>query len=104
VPIDRLATYQLTRESVFIRIALPFILSQNTPATTLIDGDQRVRNDIRAVLLRKGVLHVNLHYGGNAHHVIECIFKAFARAVDAATRIDPRLAGAVPSTKGTLTT
>jgi imidazoleglycerol-phosphate dehydratase len=49
-------------------------------------------------------LHVNLHYGGNAHHVIECIFKAFARAADAATRIDPRLAGAVPSTKGTLTT
>jgi imidazoleglycerol-phosphate dehydratase len=48
-------------------------------------------------------LHVNLHYGGNAHHVIECIFKAFARACDAATRIDPRLAGAVPSTKGTLT-
>jgi imidazoleglycerol-phosphate dehydratase len=49
-------------------------------------------------------LHVVLHYGGNAHHVIECIFKAFARALDAATRIDPRLAGAVPSTKGTLTT
>jgi imidazoleglycerol-phosphate dehydratase len=48
-------------------------------------------------------LHVNLHYGGNAHHVIECAFKAFARAVDAATRIDPRLGGAVPSTKGTLT-
>ncbi len=48
-------------------------------------------------------LHVVLHYGGNAHHVIECIFKAFARAVDAATLIDPRLGGAVPSTKGTLT-
>jgi imidazoleglycerol-phosphate dehydratase len=47
-------------------------------------------------------LHVNLHYGGNAHHTIECIFKAFARACDAATRIDPRLGGAVPSTKGTL--
>jgi imidazoleglycerol-phosphate dehydratase len=47
-------------------------------------------------------LHVVLHYGGNAHHVIECIFKAFARACDAATRIDPRLGGAVPSTKGTL--
>lgn len=49
-------------------------------------------------------LHVVLHYGGNAHHTIECIFKAFARAVDAATKIDPRLGGAVPSTKGTLTT
>ena len=49
-------------------------------------------------------LHVLVHDGGNAHHVIECIFKAFARAADAATRIDPRLGGAVPSTKGSLTT
>ena len=49
-------------------------------------------------------LHVLLHYGGNAHHTIECIFKAFARACDQATRVDPRLGGAVPSTKGTLTT
>jgi len=48
-------------------------------------------------------LHVNVHYGGNAHHMIEGIFKAFARACDAATRIDPRLGGAIPSTKGTLT-
>lgn len=47
-------------------------------------------------------LHVVLHHGGNPHHVIECIFKAFARALDQATTIDPRLAGAVPSTKGTL--
>jgi imidazoleglycerol-phosphate dehydratase len=48
-------------------------------------------------------LHVLVHYGGNAHHTIECIFKAFARACDAATKLDPRLGGAVPSTKGTLT-
>jgi imidazoleglycerol-phosphate dehydratase len=47
-------------------------------------------------------LHVLVHHGGNAHHMIECIFKAFARACDAATRIDPRLGGAVPSTKGAL--
>ncbi len=49
-------------------------------------------------------LHVLLHYGGNPHHVIECIWKALAKALDQATRVDPRLAGAVPSTKGTLTT
>jgi imidazoleglycerol-phosphate dehydratase len=49
-------------------------------------------------------LHVLLHYGGNAHHTIECIFKAFARACDMATAIDPRLGGAIPSTKGTLDT
>ncbi|MEZ4399063.1 MAG: imidazoleglycerol-phosphate dehydratase HisB [Kofleriaceae bacterium] len=48
-------------------------------------------------------LHVLLHYGGNAHHVLECIWKALAKALDQATRLDPRLAGAVPSTKGTLT-
>lgn len=48
-------------------------------------------------------LHVLLHYGKNAHHIIEAIFKAFARACDAASRIDERLAGQVPSTKGTLT-
>jgi imidazoleglycerol-phosphate dehydratase len=47
-------------------------------------------------------LHVVLHHGENAHHIIEAIFKAFARACDAATRIDDRLAGQVPSTKGTL--
>jgi imidazoleglycerol-phosphate dehydratase len=48
-------------------------------------------------------LHVLVHYGGNAHHMIECIFKAFSRACDQASAVDPRLAGAVPSTKGTLT-
>jgi imidazoleglycerol-phosphate dehydratase len=48
-------------------------------------------------------LHVLLHYGRNAHHIIEAIFKAFARACDAATRLDDRLVGQVPSTKGTLT-
>ncbi|HUQ03109.1 MAG TPA: imidazoleglycerol-phosphate dehydratase HisB [Kofleriaceae bacterium] len=48
-------------------------------------------------------VHVMLHYGGNPHHVIEIIFKAFAKALDQATRVDPRTLGAVPSTKGTLT-
>jgi imidazoleglycerol-phosphate dehydratase len=48
-------------------------------------------------------LHLVLHYGENAHHVLEALFKAFARAADAASRVDPRVGGAVPSTKGTLT-
>ena len=49
-------------------------------------------------------LHVLLHYGSNPHHIIEAIFKACARACDFATTVDPRLEGAVPSTKGTLNT
>lgn len=47
-------------------------------------------------------LHVIVHYGQNTHHIIEAIFKALARALDEATTIDPRLKGALPSTKGML--
>ncbi|MGH7836814.1 MAG: imidazoleglycerol-phosphate dehydratase HisB [Candidatus Binataceae bacterium] len=46
-------------------------------------------------------LHLNLHAGRNPHHIIEAAFKALARAMDAATSLDPRVAGAL-STKGTL--
>ncbi len=46
-------------------------------------------------------LHIVLRYGSNTHHCIEGIFKAFARALDRATQLDPRVTG-VPSTKGML--
>ncbi len=48
-------------------------------------------------------LHMRLHEGENLHHIVEIGFKAFAHALRAATEIDPRAAGALPSTKGTLT-
>lgn len=47
-------------------------------------------------------LHVHLVYGEEPHHVAEAIFKGLARALDAATQIDPRAADALPSTKGQL--
>ena len=47
-------------------------------------------------------LHVRLEYGEEPHHVVEAVFKGFARALDVATRHEPRLEGAIPSTKGTL--
>ena len=47
-------------------------------------------------------LHARVLYGRNDHHKIEALFKAFARALDQATRVDPRLQGQVPSTKGVL--
>jgi imidazoleglycerol-phosphate dehydratase len=46
-------------------------------------------------------VHVNLAYGDNLHHIIEGIFKAFGRALDEATGLDPRIEG-VLSTKGKL--
>ncbi|MBC8133534.1 MAG: imidazoleglycerol-phosphate dehydratase HisB [Deltaproteobacteria bacterium] len=47
-------------------------------------------------------LHLEVRYGENAHHMVEALFKAFARALSMATRKDPRVVG-IPSTKGTLT-
>ncbi len=47
-------------------------------------------------------LHLELLYGGEPHHVVEALFKAFARAVDFACQRDPRIEGVVPSSKGRL--
>ncbi len=46
-------------------------------------------------------LHIKEMYGENSHHIIEAMFKAFARALDEAVSIDPRVGG-LPSTKGAL--
>jgi imidazoleglycerol-phosphate dehydratase len=56
----------------------------------------------RAVVLNAGLtVHMDLIRGDNPHHIVEAAFKAFARALDGATSIDPRVVG-VPSTKGAL--
>lgn len=56
----------------------------------------------RALVLNAGLtVHLDLIRGDNPHHIVEAAFKAFARALDGATSIDPRVTG-VPSTKGAL--
>ncbi len=47
-------------------------------------------------------LHLELLYGEEPHHIVEALFKAFAKAVDAACQRDPRIDGQIPSTKGRL--
>lgn len=47
-------------------------------------------------------LHLELLYGDEPHHVVEGLFKAFAKATDFACQHDPRIAGQIPSTKGKL--
>jgi len=47
-------------------------------------------------------LHIDNLRGDNAHHQCETVFKAFARALRAAVEVDPRAAGVIPSTKGSL--
>jgi imidazoleglycerol-phosphate dehydratase len=47
-------------------------------------------------------LHLELLYGEEPHHVVEALFKSFAKAVDFACQRDPRISGVLPSTKGKL--
>jgi imidazoleglycerol-phosphate dehydratase len=69
----------------------------------------RFIRDFNAMLLREffqgfantvgANLHFILHHGDEPHHIAEAQFKAFARALDQATRLDPRIEGRLPSTK-----
>ncbi len=59
-----------------------------------------VEEFFRAVSFNAGMnIHIKVFYGSNNHHIAEAIFKAFARALDEATRLDERIKG-VMSTKG----
>lgn len=61
---------------------------------------------LRALASAAGLtLHVNLRYGRSAHHVVEAVFKAFARALRDASTLQPAVPGApavVPSSKGVI--
>ena len=48
-------------------------------------------------------IHLKIVYGDEPHHIAEALFKCFARALDVATSIDPRMEGQLPSTKEMLT-
>lgn len=62
-----------------------------------------VEEFFRAFAFNAGItLHVRLKAGSNAHHVAEACFKAVARALRMAVEMDPRTAGEIPSTKGSL--
>lgn len=84
----------------------PYLAFHADPPTWQKLGDYDVAltpEFFRALATHAGLtLHVDLLRGQNAHHVVEAVFKATARALGEATTIDPRVQG-VPSTKGTLT-
>jgi imidazoleglycerol-phosphate dehydratase len=62
-----------------------------------------VKEFFRAFAIHAGMtVHVDLLSGEDPHHTAEAVFKAFARALDHATRLENRLADVVPSTKGIL--
>lgn len=83
----------------------PFLVfDADLPKSKVGEFDAELAEEfIRALVNAAGLtLHVTVRRGTNLHHVIEAMFKALARALGDAVRIDPRLGGAVPSTKGSL--
>ncbi|HUK22195.1 MAG TPA: imidazoleglycerol-phosphate dehydratase HisB [Gemmatimonadales bacterium] len=85
----------------------PFVAFHADPPTWQKLGEYDVAltpEFFRALATHGGLtLHVDLLRGQNAHHVVEAVFKATARALGDATSLDPRAKGrGVPSTKGTL--
>ena len=87
----------------FLEYRLPAAV---VPAAALWSGRdfslQLVEEFLRGFAVHAGAnLHVEILYGRDAHHFAEAVFKGLAKALDAACRLDPRVAG-VPSTKGTL--
>ncbi|MDX6582186.1 MAG: imidazoleglycerol-phosphate dehydratase [Solirubrobacterales bacterium] len=83
----------------------PFCLfASDLPVVSIAGFDSELAEEFfRAVATNaKLTVHIGTRYGTNAHHLIEAMFKAFARALREAIAIDPDEDG-VPSTKGTLT-
>jgi len=81
----------------------PFLVfNADLPKEKIGEYDSEATEEFfRAVAFNCGMtLHINVIYGKNTHHVVEAVFKAFARALCDALSIDPRVDG-VLSTKGT---
>jgi imidazoleglycerol-phosphate dehydratase len=58
---------------------------------------------LQAFVRKSGItIHIRMLDGKNAHHILEACFKALARALRVAVKIDPELKDEIPSTKGTL--
>ena len=76
----------------------------NIPSQKIGDIDSEVfREFFTAFAQHAGAtVHIENLYGINSHHIVESVFKAFARALKAAVEIDPKLNGKLPSTKESL--
>ena len=83
----------------------PFLVLRSDFGSDRVGGfdTELVEEFFRAVAFNAGItLHLRCEYGGNDHHKIEAMFKAFARALRKALSIDPEFADMIPSTKGVL--
>ena len=108
--IRRYASSDLVMDEAFTRVALdvsgrPFLVWKVEFTRDKVGemDTELFREWFQAFAMNAGItLHVECLYGDNNHHIAESAFKALARALRDAVEIDPRQAGHIPSTKGTL--
>jgi imidazoleglycerol-phosphate dehydratase len=108
--IARYAGVHLPMDETLTRVAVdvsgrPYLIWKVAfPTPKIGDMDTELfREWFQAFAQNAGItLHIETLYGDNSHHIAETCFKGLARALRAAIAIDPRQAGRVPSTKGTL--
>ncbi len=108
--IRRYGAFLLAMDDAQIRAALdlsgrPYLVwNVDFPAASIGRFDtELVREFFQALSTHGGItLHVDRLHGINSHHIAEAAFKAVARALREAVEPDPRMAGALPSTKGAL--
>ena len=108
--ISRYASLDLAMDETLTRAAIdvsgrPYLVwNVAFPAAKIGSFDtELVKEFFQALAQNAGItLHVTNHYGANCHHIAETCFKAVARVLRTACEVDPRQAGAIPSTKGTL--
>ena len=99
VPMDE----SLAQVTIDISGRAYLVFNADLPKTKIGDFDaELVEEFFQAISVNAGItIHINLSYGKNGHHMIEAIFKAFARALFAAVTVDAKIKG-VLSTKGLL--
>ena len=108
--IRRYGHFRLAMDDAQVACALdlsarPYLVWNLAFPTSRIGGfdTELVREFFQAFATHGGVtLHVDLIHGLNSHHIAEAAFKSVARALRQAVEPDPRMAGALPSTKGAL--
>jgi len=109
--IKRYGFYLLVMDEALVRITIDLSgrgrLFYNVPPEKIgrinqIDGEVW-KEFFLSLAYEAGItLHIDLLKGENTHHIIEAIFKGFARALDQAIQIERRLKGNIPSSKGML--
>ena len=108
--IRRYGAFHLAMDDALVRAALdlsarPYLVwNVDFPTQKIGTFDvELVREFFQALATHGGItLHVDRIHGLNSHHIAEATFKAVARALREAVEADPRMAGALPSTKGAL--